>query len=564
MELGKGGFGSVFLVKNQAGDSFACKKITKRIPGGNAQPQSRHIENIKREVAVMRKLGGTLNTTHLFDAFEDEESVFLVMEHCTGGELFQNLGSRHYSEGTVKSYMRAVLRTIAQCHHNGILHRDIKPSNFLLLTPDEDSPIKAIDFGLAIFYEDSELPLCNLGLEGTPWFMAPELLSSKAGPSIDVFAAGVMCYQLLTGTMPFNDWKNSKTPALSAVWKSILTDEPKMSGSLWADISEEAKDFVKALLVKDPSQRIQAKEALHHPWLKEGKKTQRKEGKPLDRSVVQRLQRYAVGNAFKKTVLELMTNELLQRHEERMAADRRTLAQGQPTLPTLPQTFQADKGMRSVYSHGALSQSINEGSQSGKRRANERMIARDLLMSKSVHGGSAFHHLSSAQPTFLAPIVTRAAEQQEPAADMRSLADKVAAVSSPSSTSPHKYHQSLASPGKNDSTSNLQSYSLLLGAAQEVKNGLGGTGKIQSRERVSSLLSLLDFVDSKKSEHGKVRRLMLDTSTRGGSAVLSTLMAEGVSSSNPQLSQIPSFTVPSPRIETMTAEASPLDPTKHA
>lgn len=236
VELGKGGFGSVFVVKNAAGESFACKKITKSIIGGNLQAQQRHLDNIKREIGVMKKLGGTLNTIHLFDAFEDDESVYLVMEHCRGGELFQDLGRKHYSEGTVKSYMRAVLRTIAQCHHHGIIHRDIKPSNFLLLTEAEDSPIKAIDFGLAIFFEDSELPITNLGLEGTPWFMAsssiiilcaaisshicahvsqaPELLNSRAGPSIDVFAAGVMCYQLITGKYTSNHHYVHRSPLI--------------------------------------------------------------------------------------------------------------------------------------------------------------------------------------------------------------------------------------------------------------------------------------------------------------------------------------------------------------
>ncbi|KAL6761439.1 kinase-like domain-containing protein [Haematococcus lacustris] len=146
--------------------------------------------------------------------------------------------------------MRAVLRTLAQCHHHRILHRDVKPGNFMLLGEAEDTPVKAIDFGLACFFDPKALPLRHLGLEGTPHFMAPENLSSEVWPASDVWAAGVMTYQLLSGRMPFDDWKNPRNPALSQLWKSILTEEPKFSGQAWAEVSEGAKDFIRKLLTR--------------------------------------------------------------------------------------------------------------------------------------------------------------------------------------------------------------------------------------------------------------------------------------------------------------------------
>ncbi len=69
----------------------------------------------------------------------------------------------------VASYMRAVLRTLAQCHTNHVLHRDVKPGNFMLADDSERAPLKAIDFGLAVPYEPEALPRSDLGLEGTPW-----------------------------------------------------------------------------------------------------------------------------------------------------------------------------------------------------------------------------------------------------------------------------------------------------------------------------------------------------------------------------------------------------------
>jgi len=113
--------------------------------------------------------------------------------------------------------MKAVLRTLAQCHERGILHRDIKPGNFMFLKEEENSPIKAIDFGLAVFYE-KDIPREDLGFDGTPWFMAPEVLSSKVVTVSDVWSAGVMAYQLLSGFLPFDDKRCPHAPALSEVW----------------------------------------------------------------------------------------------------------------------------------------------------------------------------------------------------------------------------------------------------------------------------------------------------------------------------------------------------------
>ena len=91
------------------------------------------------------------------------------MERCTGGELWHRIGERHYSERTVASFMRGVLRTLAVMHSHHVLHRDVKPGNFLLLNESDGSPLKAIDFGLAMPFDPEALPLSNLGMEGTPW-----------------------------------------------------------------------------------------------------------------------------------------------------------------------------------------------------------------------------------------------------------------------------------------------------------------------------------------------------------------------------------------------------------
>jgi calcium-dependent protein kinase len=104
-DLGQGGFGRVRLATNRAtGEEVAVKSIAKRLdlPGVAPQQQQRHLDNIRREVAVLRRLRGCLNVVRLVDAFEDDEDAHIVMECCRGGELVHRIGARAYTEKTVR------------------------------------------------------------------------------------------------------------------------------------------------------------------------------------------------------------------------------------------------------------------------------------------------------------------------------------------------------------------------------------------------------------------------------------------------------------------------------
>jgi len=114
--------------------------------------------------------------------------------------------------------------------------------------------------------------------------------------------------------------------------KSILMDEVKMSGSRWEGISDEAKDFVKMMLNKDPTQRPSAKEALKHPWLK-GNIKERSRGSQISLAVVQRIQRYSQSSVFKRSVLELIAEELLNDADSLMKASVNSSAISCPLGP---------------------------------------------------------------------------------------------------------------------------------------------------------------------------------------------------------------------------------------
>ncbi|EFJ45485.1 hypothetical protein VOLCADRAFT_105941 [Volvox carteri f. nagariensis] len=321
-EIGKGGNGVVRVVVNhETGEEFACKSIRKVLVDASEKKKQGHLDSIRREVLALTKLKGSLNIVKLEDVYEDDEHVHIVMELCRGGELWHRIGDSHYSERTVASFMRAVLRTLAQCHAQNILHRDIKPGNFMLLTNEDRAPLKAIDFGLAAPFDPEHLPRTDLGLEGTPWYMAPETLRGDWYPASDIWAAGVMAYQLLSGQFPFDDRRNPFAPAITAVWRSVMNDSVDFKQRWWSGISEEARDFCRLLLNRDVSARPTAKEALKHPWLS-GNSSERSTGRKLHQSVVARIQRFAAGSQLKRTVLQSIAAELLSHPELVRELDR--------------------------------------------------------------------------------------------------------------------------------------------------------------------------------------------------------------------------------------------------
>lgn len=149
-ELGRGQFGVTHLCTHKTtGEQFACKTIAKR-----KLINKEDIDDVRREVQIMHHLTGQPNIVELRGAYEDKQSVHLVMELCAGGELFDRIIAKgHYTERAAASLLRTIVQIIHTCHSMGVIHRDLKPENFLLLNKEEDSPLKATDFGLSVFYK---------------------------------------------------------------------------------------------------------------------------------------------------------------------------------------------------------------------------------------------------------------------------------------------------------------------------------------------------------------------------------------------------------------------------
>ncbi|KAI9114725.1 hypothetical protein K1719_014423 [Acacia pycnantha] len=290
-ELGRGQFGVTRLCTHkQTGEQFACKTIAKR-----KLVHKEDIEDVRREVQIMHHMAGQPNIVELKGAYEDKQSVHLVMELCAGGELFDRIIARgHYTERAAASLSRNIVEIVHTCHSMGVIHRDLKAENFLLLNKEGNSPIKATDFGLSVFYKQGEI---FKDIVGSAYYIAPEVLRRKYGPEADIWSVGVMLYILLCGVPPF--WAESE----NGIFNAILRGHVDFTTDPWPSISSSAKDLIRKMLNTDPKQRLTAYQVLNHPWIKEDGEAP---DTPLDNAVLNRLKQFRAMNQFKKVALKVI------------------------------------------------------------------------------------------------------------------------------------------------------------------------------------------------------------------------------------------------------------------
>ncbi|XP_026278007.2 death-associated protein kinase related [Frankliniella occidentalis] len=252
-EIGRGKFGTVYRCRERTtGLSLAAKFVSV------ARKEDRR--NVEREVDLMRCLQHP-RLLQLYDAFEYEKNVCLILELIEGGELFERVIDDDFvlTEKSCTIFMRQICEGIQFIHQQHILHLDLKPENILCLTKTGNR-IKIIDFGLARRYEPGKKLQV---LFGTPEFVAPEVVNfDPIGFNTDMWSVGVICYVLLSGLSPFMGDTDIETMANVTVAKYDFDDE------VFNDISDDAKDFISMLLVKEKEKRMCAEACLHHRWLK--------------------------------------------------------------------------------------------------------------------------------------------------------------------------------------------------------------------------------------------------------------------------------------------------------
>uniref|UniRef100_A0A7N0ZRG8 non-specific serine/threonine protein kinase n=1 Tax=Kalanchoe fedtschenkoi TaxID=63787 RepID=A0A7N0ZRG8_KALFE len=297
-EVGRGHFGYTCCAKGLKGEMKGQEVAVKVIPKAK-MTTAIAIEDVRREVKILRALSGHPNLVQFHDVFEDQDNVYIVMELCKGGELLDRILSRggKYSEGDAKAVIVQILNVVAFCHLQGVVHRDLKPENFLFSMKEDHSALKAIDFGLSDFVKPDE----RLNdIVGSAYYVAPEVLHRSYTTEADVWSVGVIAYILLCGSRPF--WARTE----SGIFRSVLKADPGFDEAPWPTLSLEAKDFVKRLLNKDPRKRMSAAQALCHPWLRNYNDVKI----PLDILIFKSMKTYMRSSSLRKAALRALSRTL--------------------------------------------------------------------------------------------------------------------------------------------------------------------------------------------------------------------------------------------------------------
>ncbi|CAH9058353.1 unnamed protein product [Cuscuta epithymum] len=294
-KLGQGQFGTTHLcTEKTTGTAYACKSIPKK-----KLFCKEDYEDVWREIQIMHHLSEHPNVVRIKGTYEDALYVHIVMELCSGGELFDRIVEKgHYSEKEAAKLLRTIVGVVEACHSLGVMHRDLKPENFLCLSTDEDSILKAIDFGLSVFYRPGEI---FSDVVGSPYYVAPEVLRKYYGPEADVWSAGIMLYILLSGVPPF--WAETD----AGIFRQILQEKLDLESDPWPVVSDSAKDLIRKMLDRNPNTRLTAHEVLCHPWIVDDNVAP---DKPLGSAVLSRLKQFSAMNKLKKMALRVIAERL--------------------------------------------------------------------------------------------------------------------------------------------------------------------------------------------------------------------------------------------------------------
>uniref|UniRef100_A0A665WQQ7 Maternal embryonic leucine zipper kinase n=1 Tax=Echeneis naucrates TaxID=173247 RepID=A0A665WQQ7_ECHNA len=247
--IGSGGFAKVKLGRHIAtGEKVAIKIMNKKDLGDD-------LPRVKVEIEAMKNLSHQ-HVCRLYQVIETSTQIFMVLEYCPGGELFDYIIAKdRLSEEETRVFFRQIVSAMAYVHSQGYAHRDLKPENLLI---DEDHNLKLIDFGLCA------KPKGGLGYElmtccGSPAYAAPELIQGKAyiGSEADVWSMGVLLFALLCGYLPFDD------DNCMVLYRKIMRgnyDNPR-----W--LSPGSILILNQMMQVDPKRRLSVRQLLDHPWV---------------------------------------------------------------------------------------------------------------------------------------------------------------------------------------------------------------------------------------------------------------------------------------------------------
>ncbi|XP_037058734.1 MAP kinase-interacting serine/threonine-protein kinase 1 isoform X7 [Peromyscus leucopus] len=266
------------------GPQTLCRESLKIIEKQAGHSRSR----VFREVETLYQCQGNRNILELIEFFEDDTRFYLVFEKLQGGSILAHIQKRkHFNELEASRVVRDVASALDFLHTKGIAHRDLKPENILCESPEKVSPVKICDFdlGSGVKLNNSCTPITTPELTtpcGSAEYMAPEVVevfrdeATFYDKRCDLWSLGVVLYIMLSGYPPFVGhcgadcgWDRGEVCRVcqNKLFESIQEGKYEFPDKDWAHISNEAKDLISKLLVRDAKQRLSAAQVLQHPWV---------------------------------------------------------------------------------------------------------------------------------------------------------------------------------------------------------------------------------------------------------------------------------------------------------
>lgn len=295
-QLGKGAFGKVVKAFHLPSKEYRAIKIinTKNLNNDDKT-------KIFQEIKILSKLDHP-NIIKIYEYFISSRNIYIVMEMLNGGELFDKIISNEkFSEVEAANTMKEILSAVQFCHDRKIVHRDLKPENILV----EGTTTKIIDFGTSRKFETDKL-MSNF--HGTPYYVAPEVLSEKYNEKCDIWSCGVIMYILLCGHPPFNG--RNDVEIMENVRIGTYT-----FGKKFTNISKEAIDLIKKMLEIDIKKRFSAKQCLSHDWF--SMKIEKRESQ-INPDIIQNLKKFNYKNKLQEAVYKYFVNHITTKEEKKV------------------------------------------------------------------------------------------------------------------------------------------------------------------------------------------------------------------------------------------------------
>ena len=264
-DIGKGTYSKIYTVQNKTNFKvYCCKEILKS--------KISDLIKFKNDINILSKAEHP-NLIRFYEIFEDERHLSIIMENCTGDQLFLHILKRlangeTFSEKEAVPIFKQLMSAVSFCHSQGICHKDIKPENILFLNNKPDSPIKILDFGLSKIFGEIRPLMKGNKMEknvmsarvGTAYYMSPEAIQGNYDNKCDIWSCGVILYIMLCGYPPFDGETEHD------IFKAITRKKFSFPEEEWKIISDDAKDLIKHMIC-DADKRFNAESVLNHQWV---------------------------------------------------------------------------------------------------------------------------------------------------------------------------------------------------------------------------------------------------------------------------------------------------------